>query len=80
VKIAVSIPDRLFMFAERVGRRLRISRSALYARALHEFVGRFDQEEVTAKLNEVYADPALSTLDPALIRMQRLSSKREEWK
>jgi len=54
VKTAVSIPDPLYNEAERLAKGMRLSRSALYARALERFVREGDSKHVTAALNEVY--------------------------
>lgn len=70
VKIAVSIPDPLFEAAERVARRLGMSRSQLYAHALERFLAGDPDDEVTARLDEVYATET-SAVDPALVRAQR---------
>ena len=54
MKTAVSIPDDLYDEAEELAKGLRVSRSALYARALARLVHDADSERVTATLNEVY--------------------------
>ena len=40
MKVAVSIPDPIFAEAEVLARRLKLSRSGMYARALDAFVAR----------------------------------------
>jgi metal-responsive CopG/Arc/MetJ family transcriptional regulator len=70
VKTAVSIPDALFEAADRVARRLGLSRSELYARALERFLAEEPDDAITARLDELYADEG-STVDPALAEAQR---------
>jgi hypothetical protein len=53
VKTAVSIPDQLFADAELAARRLGVSRSKLYARALEQFLAQQETDPVTAKLDEL---------------------------
>ena len=53
MKAAVSIPDDVFGEGERLARRLKTSRSQLYARALAQFVAQHDENKVTAGMNEV---------------------------
>jgi hypothetical protein len=53
MKTAVSIPDPVFDAAERLARRLRTSRSRLYARALAEFIARNDPDQVTRSYDRV---------------------------
>ena len=56
---------------------LGLSRSALYARAVGEFVDRHDAGRVTALLDAVYAAED-SSLDPQLAAMQSLSLGPDE--
>jgi predicted transcriptional regulator len=53
MKAAVSIPDDVFAEGERLARRLRTSRSGLYARALADFVARHGDDQMTAAMNRV---------------------------
>ena len=78
MKIAVTIPDPLFVAADSVARQLGISRSALYARALEAFVRVHRGEGVTAALDAVYAGQE-SRLDPVLDDLQAASLRREDW-
>jgi hypothetical protein len=78
MKTAVSIPEPLFRSAERLAKRLGIPRSRLYARALERFVAEAQERDVTALLNEVYAEET-AALDPALDALQSLSVSRDHW-
>ena len=60
MKVAVSIPDPVFEEAERLARRLKASRSEIYARALAAFVGTHAPDRVTQAMNEV-----VDAVDPA---------------
>ena len=78
MKTAISIPDPLFDAAEETARRLDISRSELYARALKEFLSARREDEITRKLNEVYAK-APAQIDPILAQMQFASLPPDTW-
>lgn len=52
MKVAVSIPDPVFADAEALAKRLRTTRSDIYARALHAFVGAHAPDRVTQAMNE----------------------------
>jgi hypothetical protein len=78
MKTAVSVPDDLFYLAEATARKLRISRSQLYANALAEFLSRRDADAITERLNEVYSHEA-AKVDPAFERAQLNSLDRESW-
>jgi metal-responsive CopG/Arc/MetJ family transcriptional regulator len=78
VKTAVSLPDDLFRKADSLARRLKVSRSKLYAMAILEFLDRRRTNSVTERLNEVYSHhPA--KLDPALHRAQLKSIDKDRW-
>lgn len=53
MKTAVSLPDDVFRDAEQLARRLKKSRSRLYADALAEYVARHEPEAVTRALDRV---------------------------
>jgi metal-responsive CopG/Arc/MetJ family transcriptional regulator len=78
MKTAISIPDPVFQAAEKAARRLSISRSQLYAKAVQEFVELHVRTDVTQKLTQVYGENA-STLDPALKKIQQLSIGDDSW-
>jgi predicted transcriptional regulator len=70
VKTAISLPDATFRRADLAARRLGLSRSELYVRALEAYLGPPSDDEITAKLDEVYTGQP-GELDPALDRAQR---------
>jgi predicted transcriptional regulator len=78
MKTAVSVPDDLFQAGERLARRLGLSRSGLYARALQEFLARHD-DEITRRLDEVYSHEP-SAADPAVPLLAARSLPKESWK
>ena len=51
MKVAVSIPDPVFAEAEVLAKRLNLSRSKLYARALNAFVDGQSGDRITAAIN-----------------------------
>ena len=55
MKVAVSIPDSVFNEAERLARRMKTSRSEIYARALAAYVGDHAPDHVTKAMNEAVA-------------------------
>ncbi len=78
MKTAISLPDSVFHEAESVAQRLGVSRSELYVKALAEYLRKYNEEQIAAKFNEVYAEES-SALDPALAEMQFASIPYEEW-
>ena len=78
MKTAISIPDDLFEAAEKAAKHLGVSRSELYANAVREFVERYRRDNVTEKLNEIYAAED-SGLDPVLEQLQASTLPKEDW-
>jgi metal-responsive CopG/Arc/MetJ family transcriptional regulator len=54
MKTAVSVNDRLLEEADRTARRMGLSRSGLFSRALEDFLRHRRQEEMVEQLNRVY--------------------------
>jgi metal-responsive CopG/Arc/MetJ family transcriptional regulator len=78
MKTAVSLPDDLFRLGETAARRLRVSRSQLYATALAEFLHRQRANAVTERLNEVYSRRN-AKVDPLLHHAQLSSIDKDSW-
>jgi metal-responsive CopG/Arc/MetJ family transcriptional regulator len=75
MKTAVSVPDDLFKQAEVAARRMQLSRSRLYAKAIAEFLERQESKAITDRLNEVYSRrPA--KVDHVLKRAQMKTLKK----
>lgn len=79
MRTAISVPDPLFKAADKLARRLKLSRSGLYAIAVERFLQQHDDTAITARLDEVLANES-STLDPDLQSIQARSIRRESWK
>ena len=78
MKTAVSIPDDLFESADTLAQQLGLSRSALYATAVAEFVAKHQGQAVSERLDRVYADQP-GRLEPAVRRAQARTLRRAEW-
>ncbi len=79
MKITVSVVDPIFRAGERLAKRLGISRSHLYSKALREYMERHDEDEITRRLNEVYANES-SEPDPVVTKIAARSLPKESWK
>jgi len=78
MKTAISLPDSLFRSGDALAKRLGVSRSELYARALAEYVAKNRAELITKRLNALYARED-SRLDPAFAAAQSRALPREQW-
>jgi len=78
MKTAISIPDEVFSRAEQFAHRRKMTRSALFTKAVDEYIQQHREDDVTKKLDEIYAQED-SSLDPVFAQMQSLSLPKEEW-
>jgi metal-responsive CopG/Arc/MetJ family transcriptional regulator len=79
MKTAVSLPDDVFLEAERHAKRTRKSRSQLYAEALAEYLARHAPEEVTEDMNAVVAQLGEPVPDSFVTAAARRTLKMVEW-
>lgn len=78
VKTAISVPDDVYRAAERLARRRRVSRSALYTEALRRLLADAGgDDDITERLDKVHVDVD-NTLDPVLAAGQA-DALRETW-
>ncbi|MGH9562447.1 MAG: hypothetical protein ACRD3S_13425 [Terracidiphilus sp.] len=78
MKVAVSIPDEVFLETEGLAKRLKASRSEIYSRALNEFLQRHSPERVTEIMNQAIAAVGVES-DPFTKRAARRALRRVEW-
>jgi len=78
MKTAISVPNDLFDAAEKLARRLGVSRSRLYSNALTEFLRRHRGDDVTEQLNRLYEDKPAG-LDPISEALQGATLGKDGW-
>ena len=78
MKTAISIPDTVFDLAEKLAHRLGISRSQLFTTAVSEYIQEHQNDNVTEKLNKIYAKES-SHLDPVSQALQYSTLEKDEW-
>ena len=80
MKTAISIPDPIFEAAEKLARRLGISRSQLYSKAIDSLIENYRYSGVTEKLDAVYkVNPEAGRLEQEVEELQSQSIVKEEW-
>ena len=78
MKVAVSVPDRIFEAAERLAKQRCVPRSQIFAEALSAYVESRSAEAITSKLNEIYGQEE-SAVDRGLAQAQFESLSHETW-
>jgi hypothetical protein len=79
MKTAISLPDSLFEAAERAARRLGISRSELYQRAIVRYLEREGGDVVRERLDAVYGREGNRGLDPLIKAAGEAILADEDW-
>ncbi len=75
VKTAISIQKSLFDQAEKLARKMKVSRSRLFALAMEDYIHREQNRELLGQINAAYADEPDSA-EQALHRKARRTHRR----
>ena len=78
MKTAISIPIDIFNAAESFAQQSHLTRSALFTRAVVEFLSRRRNDGVTERLNRLYGKEE-SHLDEIFSKMQTSIIAKERW-
>lgn len=78
MKTAISVPTEVFQLSERLAKKLKVSRSAVFALGVKKLGEEFDDEQITERLNEYYSKEK-AEIDPVVMRMAAVSLPKERW-
>lgn len=78
MKTAISIPDEIFHTANHLAKRLGMSRSEFYSKAVSVYIDAHQNEGITKALDEIY-EKETSKVDPVINLMQLKSLPNEQW-
>ena len=78
MKTAISVPNDVFELSERLAKKLKVSRSQIFAMGVKKLGEEYDDDEVTAKLDEFYSREK-AEIDPVIMKMAALSLPKDEW-
>jgi predicted transcriptional regulator len=78
MKATISLPDDLFHQTDRLARRLDLSRSELYRKALEEYLARHQPDRVTGALDDL-ADSLDTRPDAFLSKAALRVMDRADW-
>ena len=77
-KTAISIPPDVFRLSEKLSKRLKISRSAVFALGVKKLGEEYDEGDLIARINAVCAEVETS-VDPALKAYQSNRLNQNKW-
>ncbi len=78
MKVAISLPDPIFVAAEQLAKELRVPRSQLYTDAIAQYLDRRGSTAITAKLNNVDSEQQ-SEIPAAFASAQLVVVRNEVW-
>lgn len=78
MKTAISVPTDVFQLSDRLAKKLKISRSAIFAMGVKKLGEEYDEDGITASLNEFYSKEK-AEIDPVIMHLAALSLPKEEW-
>ena len=78
MKTAISVPDEIFQLSEKLAKKLKISRSKVFAMGVEKLGKEFQGEDTTTRLNEYYSKEK-AEVDPVILKMAILSLPKDEW-
>lgn len=78
MKTAISVPNDVFELSERLAKKLKISRSQVFAMGVKKLAEDHDEEDLIANINMV-CEKVDTSVDPVLFKMAMLSLPKEEW-
>ncbi len=77
MKTAISVPNDVFELSERLAKKLKVSRSKIFAMGVKKLGEEYD-DKITERLNEFYSKEK-AEIDPVIMQMAALSLPKEEW-
>ncbi len=78
MKTAISVTDDVFELSERLAKKLKVSRSRVFAMGIEKLAKEYDEEELIANINRV-CEKVDTSVDPVLFKMAMLSLPKDEW-
>ena len=78
MKTAISVPNDIFELSEKLAKKLKVSRSKIFAMGVKKLAEEHDDDDVTARLNEFY-EKERAEIDPVIMKMAALSLPKDEW-
>ncbi|MGQ0543331.1 MAG: hypothetical protein ACT4O9_16035 [Blastocatellia bacterium] len=78
MKTAISVPDDVFKLSEKLAKKLRVSRSAVFAMGVKKLNEDLDKTAMIARINKV-CEEVDTSLDPVLREYTFRKLREVEW-
>lgn len=78
MKTAISVPNDVFELSEKLAKKLKVSRSQIFAMGVKKLAEEYDEEDLIANINKV-CEKVDTSVDPVLFKMAMMALPKEEW-
>ena len=78
MKTAISVPNDVFELSERLAKKLKVSRSKIFAMGVKKLGEEYDEEDIVARINAVCKEVDTS-LDPFWKEVQSRTLPKDKW-
>ncbi len=78
MKTAISVQSDVFQLREKLAKKLKVSRSAIFAMGVKKLAEEHDEDEIIAQINRV-CEKVDTSLDPTVRQYQNRILQREKW-
>jgi len=78
MKTAISVSDDVFQLSEKLAKKLKVSRSKVFAMGVKKLAEEYDDDEIIARINKVCEETDTS-LDPFWKEAQGRVLPKEKW-
>ncbi len=78
MKTAISVPDDVFELSEKLAKKLKVSRSKIFALGVKKLAEEHDEQALIDNINAV-CEKVDTSVDPVLFKMAMMSVPKEEW-
>lgn len=78
MKTAISVPNDVFELSERLAKKLKVSRSKIFAMGVKKMGEEYYEDDITARINKV-CDEVDTSLDPHWKKIQSRVLPKDKW-
>ena len=78
MKTAISVPNDVFELSEKLAKKLKVSRSKIFAMGVKKLGEEYDEEDIIARINAV-CEEVDTSLDPYWKEMQSRTLPKDKW-
>ena len=78
MKTAISVPNDVFELSERLAKKLKVSRSKIFAMGVKKLGEEYEEEDIVARINAVCKEVDTS-LDPFWKEVQSRTLPKDKW-